>query len=35
MFPVVCAACGKDTFPTVEGKPVYRECFGPPTRNDY
>ena len=39
MFPAVCATCGKDTmvpFQPSGEKPVYcRECFVPPTRNNW
>jgi len=39
MFPAVCATCGKDTtvpFQPSENRPVYcRECYVPPTRNNY
>jgi len=38
MFPAVCASCEKDTlvpFQPSGGKPVYRECCVPPTRNNW
>ncbi|HZK53502.1 MAG TPA: zinc-ribbon domain containing protein [Desulfosporosinus sp.] len=39
MFPAVCATCGKETtvpFQPSENRPVYcRECYVPPTRNNY
>ena len=38
MFPAICATCGKETtvpFQPSGEKPVYRECFVPPTRNNW